>query len=547
MTKTNVAYGLPSLTNEYESPFVNWLKISRPFTKGFTAAYEEIEPYLDADLQATEMPPGWTVIQSSLGFAFADPTLIQGPWVFLYEGEGTVTVSGFGIVITDDETPGRIEFTNPDSSGINIAITETDPNENGNYIKLKALFLASEETLYDTDVIYRPSWLNAYRDADTIRFMDMMQTNWSTQSEWADRPTMSMWTWGGGVFGWPNIGTPIEAMVALSNELEPRVSWYCMPHLATDDYCTQFATYIRDNQTPSIITVPEYSNELWNVVFGQTAWSQEQAELLWGTSQVAGDEPGTFDYQAMRATQVAKIWDDVFDEEAITRVAHYLGVQTGNAYWIDRQISAIVANTAGWPGGVALDPLNYFSALNRPAGGGIACTTYFGNNGVLVGTDLPAYLATHTNEETAQWFTDQLMDIGVEQSIPYVTTGWVNQRTMLNTHGPRGVAVQMVLYEGGQHFHIVNSEFLVWYVRTVWCAYLYDQSWTAFESVVEGRRILDGPYMHLSLAGPNGLGGSWSIIDHVGDMTERYRVSLLRSRGLPWDENNTGRIGITAL
>jgi hypothetical protein len=546
MAKPDVAYGLPTFTDEYESPFVNWLKTSRPLTKGFTAAYEEIEPYLDADHHPTQMPPGWTTILSSFGFAFADPTLIQGPWVFLYEGEGTVTVSGFGIVI-DDEAPGRIEFTNPDSSGINIAITETDPNENGNYIKMKALFLAEDEALYNANVLCRPSWLNAYRDADTIRFMDPMQTNWSTQSAWADRPTMTMRSWNGGGYGWPSIGMPIEAMVALTNELEPRVAWYCMPHLATDDYCTQFATYIRDNQTPSIITTPEYSNEMWNGVFGQTAWAQAQAEALWGTSQVAGDEPSCFDYQAVRATQVAKIWDDVFGVDADTRVAHHLGVQTGNAYWINRQLTAIVANTAGWPGGVALDPLDYFSALNRPAGGGIACTTYFGNNATLVGTDLPAYLATHTDEETAEWFAGQLVNAAVEQSIPYVRDSWINQRTMLDALGPRGVAAQMVLYEGGQHFHVVNSEFLVWFVRTVWCAYLYDQSWTAFESTHEGRRLIEGPYMHLSLIGPNGLGGSWSLLDHEGDMPERYRVSLIRSRGLTWDQNNTGRIGITCL
>lgn len=62
-----------------------------------------------------------------------------------------------------------------------------------------------------------------------------MATNGSTQSEWINGPKLSTQSYS-------TKGVPIEVMVELSNfnNSEP---WFCMPHLATDDYVKNFALY----------------------------------------------------------------------------------------------------------------------------------------------------------------------------------------------------------------------------------------------------------------------------------------------------------------
>lgn len=55
---------------------------------------------------------------------------------------------------------------------------------------------------------------------------------------------------------------------ALANRVQQE-PWFNMPHLATDDYITQFATLVRDNLASNLNVYVEFSNEVWNPMFEQ--------------------------------------------------------------------------------------------------------------------------------------------------------------------------------------------------------------------------------------------------------------------------------------
>lgn len=62
------------------------------------------------------------------------------------------------------------------------------------------------------------------------------------------------------------VGQPIEMLVELCNQTN-MPGWFCIPFNASDDFITQFATYISNNYNPSTVYF-EYVNEIWNFAFG---------------------------------------------------------------------------------------------------------------------------------------------------------------------------------------------------------------------------------------------------------------------------------------
>jgi hypothetical protein len=56
-------------------------------------------------------------------------------------------------------------------------------------------------------------------------------------------------------------------------------AWVNVPHLATDDYVKQMATYLRDNIPLRRTIYVEYSNDAWNLGLaqGQYVFAQSQA------------------------------------------------------------------------------------------------------------------------------------------------------------------------------------------------------------------------------------------------------------------------------
>ncbi|WP_013321989.1 hypothetical protein [Gloeothece verrucosa] len=240
-----------------------------------------------------------------------------GKYVVLYEGEGKIEYSYDGKKDIAASKPGRdVLNVTPSNAGIWLKITETDPKHKGNYIRNIHVLPQAYEKTYKTE-IFNPLFLEKIQPFTTLRFMDWMKTNNSSQKEWSDRPTPDDSTWS------PK-GVPVEIMVALANRLNVN-PWFNMPHQATDDYVKNFATYVRDHLKPGLKVYVEYSNEVWNAQFKQFHWVEEQSPL------------NIYQTYGKRATQMMNIWDQVFGAKK-QQVIGVMGGQTANPWVIGQAL-----------------------------------------------------------------------------------------------------------------------------------------------------------------------------------------------------------------
>lgn len=117
---------------------------------------------------------------------------------------------------------------------------------------------------------------------------------------------------------------PYEVMIALANKLQAH-PWFCIPHLADNNYVTQLATLVRDTLDTNLIARFEYSNEMWNfgVGFEQTTWALRKASLYWGLTGFDAWQQ----FYGYRASQVYSLITTVYAGQ-MNRVRRVVGVQT---------------------------------------------------------------------------------------------------------------------------------------------------------------------------------------------------------------------------
>ena len=351
----------------------------------------------------------------------------EGKYVVLYEGEGTIEYRFDAKKDQSASTPGRdVLDVTPTTSGIWLRISSTDPNNTGDY--LRNIRVMQEDYEYADSQIFNPDFLDVIQHFDTLRFMDWMATNNSTQKEWSDRPVPDS-----GVFA-TNMAS-VEDMVELANRTDTN-PWFTLPHMATDEYVTNFAQYVKDNLDPDLQVYVEYSNEVWNRDFQQGWWIEDQGKNEWPDALV-GDYAKRIDWYSKRTTEITQIWDQVFDTDQ-ERVIGVMGAQAANA-WIGRR---------------ALE----YNGLTEPKS-----HKEYGIDAIAIAPYTGSYLGNPENAaEVASWTNDP--DGGLEKLFTELTQGGV-----LST-GPEGGAFQqaydwtqtyanlaeqenlsLITYEVGQH------------------------------------------------------------------------------------------------
>ena len=154
---------------------------------------------------------------------------------------------------------------------------------------------------------FHPYFLASLYSFKYIRFLNWMNTNSVRQPHtWANRTTVNHVRQ-----SYQPQGVALEAMLFLTNQTQTR-PWFCMPHLADDDYIRRFAKMVKRMSRADKIYV-EFSNETWNNMFPVHAWAKEQAEqqgIIW--SHVVADA----------AKHMWDIWFEVFADspERLVRV-----------------------------------------------------------------------------------------------------------------------------------------------------------------------------------------------------------------------------------
>ena len=240
-----------------------------------------------------------------------------GKYVVLYEGEGTIKYDFDAQKDKSASTPGRdVIDVNPSNAGIWLSITDTDPNETGDY--LRDIQIMPEEYEYADNQIFNPDFLEKIQPFNTLRFMDWMATNNSQQGEWSNRPTPESSVFSGEI-------ASVESMVELANRTDTD-PWFTIPHQATDEYITNFAEYVKNNLDPELQVYVEYSNEVWNRDFDQGWWVENRGIEEFANSNV-GDFGKRIDWYSKRTVEIAQMWDKVFDEDK----ARVIGVMSGQA------------------------------------------------------------------------------------------------------------------------------------------------------------------------------------------------------------------------
>lgn len=312
-----------------------------------------------------------------------------------YDGKGRIGYVGGAEL--EARAPGRDDVRNlRKSDPFTARILETDPADPIRNIRVHERGKMPESN-------FREPFLKRLEGMAALRFMDWMGTNNSAVRTWKDRPRV-------GQFGRSDLGVPLEYMIELCNlvKIDP---WFNMPHLADDDYVRRFALAVKDDLDPDLKVNVEYSNEVWNMIFGQADYAGKQGLAL-GFSDNGYE--AQLRYYAHRTSEILAIWEDVFGTQK-ERIVGIYAAQSVND-WTSTTI------------------LSWKSVKEHADV--LAIAPYFGGG---LGSPERA-------EEVSTWSLDRLF-LELEREI-----ATENRRAILSQAVVAGeYGVKLYAYEGGQH------------------------------------------------------------------------------------------------
>jgi len=402
-------------------PFVDVFKTSRGWVSGSSSEWDDGRAIdVDANGWVRSLLPGQIVRALMMWSSTRFP---EGRYIVLYDGTGTLDYRQGATRDAAASTPGRdvVDFVSS-AGGFLMNLTATDASDPLRNIRVimpggvcsddgLRLCAASApcgagscDSFEDgaATQIFHPEFLAGVARYRVLRFMDWMDTNGSAETAWAGRPKPND-------ARWSTHGVPVEVITDLANRLSAD-AWINIPHLADDDYVTQFATYVRDHLRPGLKVYIEYSNEVWNGQFAQARYAQEQG-LAAGLSTNAFQAQLYFHSQ--RSVEVFQIFESVFG--ANDRLVRVMASQAANAWTSEQELDFG-------------DALSHTDAL--------AIAPYFGGN--LGGPSEQARVSAMSTSD----LISELTTVTLPASI-----GWIHDQAAAAS--TRGVA--LIAYEGGQH------------------------------------------------------------------------------------------------
>ncbi len=321
-----------------EFPFVDLMKSGMGWVSVLNGAWTGTFPSM-RNGYPTSLLPGQKAVAA---VAWGNTHYPAGQYVVLWDGDGSISFPLSTVKVVRTEAH-RIVLDISDTNGsLWVGIDRTNPADPVR--NLRFLWPGSEAT-YATQP-FNPAFLQKIAPFSTLRFMDWGGTNGSPVVEWADRAHVA-----DVMYATPK-GVPLELMIDLANTLHVD-PWFCIPHLASDDYMRQFATLLHARLDPALKPHIEYSNEVWNTGFEQTRWANAQSDKLglqrpWGTPS---------EFYAQRSVEMFKIFRQVWAADS----ARLVRVIAGQAAWTQFLEHALAwKDTAANADVVAIAP--YFNA-----------------------------------------------------------------------------------------------------------------------------------------------------------------------------------------
>jgi hypothetical protein len=325
-------------------------------------------------------------------------------YLVLYNGQGTIAfanAASYSVV-----SLGRISMRAKASAAPFLQITATNAAD---YLRDIRIVSSGNEASYLTQP-WDESFLSRWRDFPVVRFMDWMSTNNSPVKTWGQRtqPKSQTQAMAGGV--------ALEHIIDYCNRTltEP---WFCIPHMADDEYIRSFATLVRDSLDPRLKCYVEFSNECWNSIFSQTAYCDSM-----GVSQGL-DPTATHPWEAgwrwygRRSKQIFTIFEQVYG--GTNRFVRVIASQM-NSYVTDCKLGqdSVYLKTDA-----------------------VAIAPYFGGR----------FDAASTQTVVQNWTVDQLLDSCTVDIHGSVRKAIQDHLDLVTKYNNLGAAFKLTAYEGGQH------------------------------------------------------------------------------------------------
>lgn len=475
-----------------EVPFVDVFRLSRAWISQRRGEGWGKGPALALDAKGwvTRLEPG----------CFAETPLCTitgghypaGQYTVLYEGTGKLEFGGSATIASEGDHR-LVLNVEPAKGPIWLRVIETDPAD---YLKHIRVLLPGHEATYQTEP-FRPGFLDMWRGMACLRFMDWQHTNGSKQQNWDERPTLDDATW-------TRAGVPVEVMVDLCNRLEAD-PWFCMPHLADDDYVRRFAQMVKDRLAPERQVWVEYSNEVWNGQFEQSRWAGQQ-----GIAKGFHEKPweAGWKFCAWRSTQVFAIWADIFG--GADRLRRVLPTQAANPYVTERIVE--FEDAYKHADAVAIAP---YISFNIPARG----------DGL-------------TADTVAGWTVEQVLDEVEQQRLPQALDWIARQKQVADKYG-----LGLVAYEGGQHLVGVaggeNNDALT---KLLQAANRHPRMEGIYQRYFDGWRAAGGGlFCYFSSVGSWSKWGSWGLLEYLDeDPAESPKYRAVRAAASAWGQRVGG-------
>ncbi|WP_232796491.1 hypothetical protein [Roseovarius salinarum] len=518
-----------------QQPFIDVMKTARPWIGHKPGQWGGVDHealaargILDENGWPTEIPHDLgsigTLILTDLP---EDADIYAGRYLLTFRGDGIVEVGGSAENVRYGDGQLRFDFT-PGGGFVGLRIQRSDRRGTGDYLRDISVVKMEHAEAWRRGKHFNPHWLERMRGVSVLRFMDWMDTNNSKQGRWQDRPRPDDYTYA-------EKGVPAEVMVALANELGAD-AWFCMPHLADDDYIRRFAETVKARlDRPNRVYV-EYSNEVWNWMFDQTKWADTRAEARWGK------EHKGVQFYGMRAAQVARLWAEVFGDvrDRLTTVVathtRWLGLET---QILDAPLWVNEAPEQNAPPAQAFDAYAVTGYFGHPLGKperrdmlarwlaeSRAAARATGQAQGLSGAALEEHVARHRYDAAVEKATEELADGRHSGQVDGTLSNLLDHIQPHHAQVARDRGLELIMYEGGTHVlghgPVTNDEeitaFFTHLNYTPQMAQLYRRlvaGWaetggglfTAFNDVMKPIKW-----------------GSWGHLRHLGDDNPRWRA-----------------------
>ena len=548
LSNPSLAMGLNGIADwSTQQPFIDYMKSARPWVghkgeKWGSLLFKDIvaNDVLDAQGWPKFIPDSVDALESLfLTNQPEEATALAARYRLTYEGKGKIVMTGR--VRRTSYKPGEIWFDYTPGEGlVGVRLNSTDPEKTGDYIRNIHVVREDQIELAEVGAIFNPDWIKRVADARSIRFMDWMFTNGSPATDWNSRPRYDDFSW-----GWR--GAPVEVMVALANEISAD-PWFNMPHMATDDYMANFASFVHEYLDPELIAYVEFSNEIWNFTFLQAVWARVGAEERWGKN--AADD-SWMQFTGMRAAQMADIWDAAFGENS-PRLVKVLATHTD---WVGLEQGLF--NAPLW---LAENPNNRPPVERFDA---YAVTGYFGFDlGYESGPErvlgwLEDARATAIEEGKALGYSrvrlrlfveERLFEPAVTPAIAALRAGSLRELTddilPLQTQVAHDHGLQMIMYEGGTHVVGIGE----WSLNEELSGFFQHLNYTAemgelYQELLAGWRRAGGTMFNLFVdVASSSEHGSWGMRRFIEDENPRATAIEAYHAETPawWEEGREG-------